>query len=115
MADKAVSKFKKPAWLVKKQAEALTQPANALPDSTKTRDAISVFYRSADTEAIIGIEKERKERRRKEKKQQQERERRERAAEHQRKSIEAWVPRKTYPVQVPGRTDILCRLKKPIA
>jgi len=79
MASKPASKFQKPAWLQKKlaaQSQAL-QKDNATPESAEKKDAVDIFKRSADTQAIIAAEQENKERRLREKREREEQEQRE--------------------------------------
>jgi hypothetical protein len=100
MASKPVPKFQKPAWLQKKQAALSQIPKGEIATSkpTNQQDAVDIFKRSAETQAIIVAEQEQKERRKKEKKErlakeEQERiERIEKAKQRaSRASVEAWV------------------------
>jgi hypothetical protein len=100
MASKPVPKFQKPAWLQKKQAALSQIPKgeNATSKPTNQHDAVDIFKRSAETQAIIVAEQEQKERRKKEKKERlakEEQERNERIEKAKqrasRASVEAWV------------------------
>ena len=80
------SRFKKPAWLEKKQAAAAA--ASKDPSPEKKRDAVDIFSRSADTHAQIVAEQQERERRLKEKRERKQQEQKEKERERQLQALE---------------------------